>query len=113
MNNFVLLRVPGSDWIRDYTPAADVWAVGQMALIQYGGWELLTALDGYRYWNPECLTPDYIEKTLGFIPGFAEIIIQALDNDPCRRPPMRELAAFFDLAEGQFIDNFHRPVALF
>lgn len=175
------LRRPDSDWIYDYTPAADIYALGLMALMQFGGrqfimskappehirhalseygelaelvlralssqieihpslaeiecvlTEFLTSsahqeechrlleklkimsvpkfaewilqekkLDQYRYWNPACLTAEYIHKTLDFVPGFALITEKALADDPKLRPSAKDYVDFFEKLEGSF-----------
>ncbi|MFA6915878.1 MAG: lipopolysaccharide kinase InaA family protein [Parachlamydiales bacterium] len=174
------LRKLGSDWIYDYTRAADIYALGLMALTQFGGRQFLMSkapperilhalsaygelaelvlralspqteihptlaeieyvlteslttahpdecnrlleklktmsvpefaewilkekkLDQYRYWNPECLTTEYIHKALDFVPGFALIVQKALAEDPESRPSAKDFVDFFENAEGSF-----------
>lgn len=178
------LRKPGSDWIRDYTQAADIFALGLMALMQFDGRQFLVStapierirhalsgygglaeliiralspqtethpssadfervlsessvnaeyqeecrrllgvlktmsitqftqrllqekkLDRYRYWNPACLTTEYIQQTLGFVPGFASIVQQALAENPQLRPSAKEFTLFFEKAEKSFQEH--------
>ena len=60
----------------------------------------------YRYWNPQCLTSDYIHKTLGFLPGFAKLISASLADAPEKRPSALEIASFFDSSEEAFNQYF-------
>lgn len=175
------LRKPGKDWIYDYTRAADIYALGLMALMQFGGRQFLISkappehirhalsayrglaelvlralssqteihpslaeiecvltesltsnadqeecprllkrlktmsvtkfaewilqekkLDQYRYWNPACLTTEYIHKTLGFVPGFALITEKALAADPELRPSAKDYVDFFEMVKLDF-----------
>lgn len=94
------IRKAGSDWIRDYTTAADVYGFGLMVLVQFGGWQIREN-NGYRYWDPNCLTSKYVQQTVGFLPGFGELILRTVAEDPNIRPSINELVRFFASAEAQ------------
>lgn len=89
------LRKPGADWIRDYTPAADIFAFGLLVLGEFGGKHIIISKNNYRYWDPDFLTPQYIHNLLDFLPGFAEIIIRAVAENPNDRPTAKDLCRYF------------------